>query len=195
MTGLSVASLLLVIQRYGYLIIFPIAVIEGPVISIISGFLLYSGIFNFFVLYPLLVAADLAGDSLYYVIGRFGGRRLISKFGNKFGIGEERLFALEQKFDKHHWKIIAIGKTQAIGSLILMSAGVARARFGAFLRYNLYATLPKTLLFVAIGYFFGHGVSQISGTTSFIGWASIGASLLLVVGYVIFRIYIKKHDE
>lgn len=195
MSGLSTAVIIALIAKYKYLIIFPIAVLEGPLISIIAGFLTYAGYLNAYFAFLLLVLADLVGDSFYYSIGRFGRTGFIHKYGRYIGINEERVKNLEEQFTHHHWKIIAIGKTQAIGSLILVAAGLANAPYKKFLQYNLLATIPKTALFILVGYFFGHGYQEITAFSNSFGLASIVLSLALIVFYVAFRLYLKGKNR
>lgn len=195
MSGLTTGVIIALLIKYKYLIIFPIAVLEGPLIAIAAGFLIYAGYLNLFAVFMLLLFADLVGDSIYYSIGRFGRARFIHKYGRYIGINEARVESLEKQFAQHHWKIIAIGKTQAIGSLILVAAGIANAPFRKFLWYNLLATVPKIILFLAIGFFFSHGLQAITIFSNSIGLASIVLSLALVVFYLIFRLYLKRKNH
>ncbi|MCX6788630.1 MAG: DedA family protein [bacterium] len=195
MSGLTTSAILALIIKYKYLIIFPIAVLEGPLISMAVGFLIYSGYLNAFFAFTLLILADLVGDSLYYSIGRFGRKTFIHKYGRYIGINEERVLKLETQFEHHHWKIIAVGKTQAVGSLILVAAGIANAPFKKFLWYNLLGTVPKTLIFVFIGYFFSHGFEAITSFSNSIGIISIGMSVALLIFYIVFKMYLKKKSH
>src|SRR6185295_20205952 len=71
---ISPSDVLGILEHYKYLVIFPIAVIEGPIIIVISGFLVYMGFLNVYVAYVVLVVADTIGDSLYYLVGKYWGR-------------------------------------------------------------------------------------------------------------------------
>ena len=52
------------LSYYKYWLIFPIMVLEGPIITVISGFLVSLGTLNAFVAYPLLFFGDLLGAAL-----------------------------------------------------------------------------------------------------------------------------------
>lgn len=195
MTGLTTAAIIALLIKYRYLLIFPIAVLEGPIISMVVGFLIYAGYLNGAVAFGLLIFADLVGDSLYYFLGRFGRKRFLHKYGHYIGMNEARILVLEKQFEKNHWKILAAGKTQAVGSLILVAAGVAKAPFDKFLWYNLLSSLPKTLFFILIGYFFGHGYIEINKFSGYTGWISISLSVLLIFLYFAVRLYLKKKNR
>jgi membrane protein DedA with SNARE-associated domain len=50
---------------YKYFVLFPIMVVEGPIITIIAGFLVSLGHLNGLAAYAVLVAGDVTGDSIY----------------------------------------------------------------------------------------------------------------------------------
>ena len=81
------ASVLALLIQYKYLILFPIIVIEGPFATIVSGFLVSLGIFNVFIAYPIIILGDLASDSIFYFVGRFGSKS-INKWMLYFGVTE-----------------------------------------------------------------------------------------------------------
>ena len=53
--------MLTLLLTYKYLILFPIAVFEGPFAAIIVGFLSSSHIFNIFIVYLVVVLGDMVG--------------------------------------------------------------------------------------------------------------------------------------
>jgi len=50
---------------YKYLILIPLAVVEGPIITVIAGFLITLGYMNIFLVYLIVIAGDLAGDYFF----------------------------------------------------------------------------------------------------------------------------------
>jgi len=78
----SLQKIIGLLIAYKYAIIFPVAVIEGPAISIIAGYLGQSGYLNVFFVYVLIVLGDMFGDTIYYAIGRFGGLYFIKRWNH-----------------------------------------------------------------------------------------------------------------
>ena len=74
---------------YRYVLIFPLAFFEGPMITIIAGFLLSLGYFNFWLLYCIIILSDIAGDITLYAVGRYWGKAFIRKFGHYVGITKQ----------------------------------------------------------------------------------------------------------
>lgn len=60
------------LQNYGYILVFALTVIEGPIIVIISAFLATQGIFDIFIIALLGWLGDVVGDMLFFFAGRFG---------------------------------------------------------------------------------------------------------------------------
>ncbi len=183
----SLHQILALITHYKYVIIFPWAVVEGPIITVISGFLASLGQLNFFVVYAIIVVADLVGDSLYYAIGRWGGRPFIRRWGRYLGIKEERLAQGEDRFHKSGGKILAIGKFHALGSLILTAAGLAKMDFRKFLWWNFFPTLIKSLVLLLIGYFFGAAYETIDKYLKDAGVIMIGLTIVIIAVYWILK--------
>src|SRR5258708_40086249 len=108
------------LNYYGYLVLFPIAVIEGPIISIISGFLISKHILAFIPVYFILLGGDITGDVLYYSLGRWGTRFLL-RWGHKIGLSRERIARVDRHFIKHGGKTLLFWKlTQTAGPPIFI---------------------------------------------------------------------------
>ncbi len=186
-------QIIALLLTYKYFIILPLAIIEGPIITIISGFLASQGHLNIFFVYWLLVFADLIGDSLYYCLGRFGRKGLIEKWGHYIGITHSKLNSLENHFKNHSGKTIIIGKiSHAVVIPILIAAGTAKMPFLKFIWFNFISTVPKSLILIIIGFFFGHAykiLNQYIDSFAIIGPILIGVAFLI---YLLFRKFKNK---
>lgn len=95
---------------YRYFILFPVMVLEGPIITIIAGFLSSLELLNPFLVYAVVVIADLFGDFVYYAIGRWGRKNFINKWGKYIGLSAAKIIRLESHFEKHTRKTLIFGK-------------------------------------------------------------------------------------
>ncbi len=172
---------------YRYLILFPLVVVEGPIVTVIAGSLVVVGLFNPFLVYPMIVIADLVGDSLYYAIGRWGRQSFIEKYGRFFGLNERRLKKIEDHFDNHSGKTLIFGKITAIGSALLVAAGMSKMKYSKFILTNLLATLPKSLLLLLVGYYFSQTIVAINHYFSFAGVIMFILLLLLILVYILYK--------
>lgn len=151
----SLDQLLALLLQYKYLILFPISVVEGPIISILAGVMIARDLFDPWITWTVLVIGDLAGDIIYYCLGRYGGRPFIKKHGRLLKLTEEKMVSWEEHFNhKAPKRTLFLGKTQPWGSVILFAAGATKMPFLKFLLINAAATIPKSLLLILIGYYF-----------------------------------------
>ena len=150
------AELLALIQQYGLTILAPLAVVEGPIVSVLGGYLGGQGLLNLWGLLMVVVAADLVGDSILYTIGRRGGvllpARLRARLVSNTGVQEK----LRREMRDHGARALVIAKiTHGAGFAVLIAAGAARYPFGRFLVFNLFATIVKSSALVALGWWMG----------------------------------------
>jgi membrane protein DedA with SNARE-associated domain len=88
---------------------------------------------------PLLLGAWLAavlGDNLGFAIGRFGGRRLILRYGARAGITESRFARVETFFERFGAPVVLVARFFAVlrqlNGLVAGTAGMGWWRFFAF---------------------------------------------------------------
>ena len=140
---------------HGSALILPLAVIEGPLVSIAAGFLSEQGYFDWLWALGLLVCGDLIGDLIYYWIGRTGKTGL-TRLLRRFGIHSTVTPDFERHLKNNATKMLFIGKwTQSVGVVVLVGSGMLRVPLAKFLTINLLATVPKSVVLFSVGYFAG----------------------------------------
>lgn len=144
---------------YKYLIAFPLAIIEGPIIMVACGFLLRLGAFSFWPIYLALMLGDFVADIGWYFVGYYGARKFADRWGKYFSITPESLEKLETLFHHHQSKILFISKiTMGFGFALatLIAAGMARVPLKKYALFNFLGGFVWTALLIGTGYFFGH---------------------------------------
>src|SRR5665213_1956806 len=98
------------LEQYGYIALFLIAVFEGPIITIIGAFLASQGYFEILAVYVAVTAADLSGDLIYYGVGRAGWRagRFLHKPPADFA-------RVERYIAQHGAKVLLVAKYTQTG--------------------------------------------------------------------------------
>jgi len=184
------------IIHYGYAVMLPIAIVEGPIVTIIGAFLAAHGLLNVYLVYLVSLAGDMLGDLLYYAIGRWGRNSFLMGWIRFFGVNEKRIEKLEKHFEKHSGKTLVVGKiTHGVGSIVLLAAGAAKMPLWRFMWVNFVASLPKSLLFVLIGYFFGAAYVKIGVYLDNTAKATVIAAIALVVIYFIIVKIAKRYGN
>lgn len=182
---MTLAGLTLFLGQYGLLFLLPLATVEGPIVTLLSGVLSGRGILDWAYALPLLVAGDLIGDALYYAIGRYSKSRL-HRLALRLGLPVERAEAFGARVAERSTRMLLIGKwTHAIGALVLIAAGAARVNLTRFLLVNLLATIPKTALLFFVGSYAG---AHFLAMANRFGFAALGLLLVgLLAAYLVLR--------
>ena len=144
------------VKSAGYFLMFVAMVIEGPIITSAAAFASALGYFNIFIVFLLSIAGDLVGDYIYYGIGYFGRVKFVEKYGHHVGLTERRLRHMERLIKKHPKKTLAAIKlAPLLPAPGLMMIGATRMSARQYTWLTFIVALPKTLLFLALGYYFG----------------------------------------
>jgi membrane protein DedA with SNARE-associated domain len=163
------------LAAYGYAALLPLAVFEGPVATVVAAFLAAQGTFEVGIVYGVVVLGDLIGDMLYYAIGRWPLRCLGTFSGKRAARLHQRIALLAPRIRERAGVMLLLGKlTHSAGFAVLLAAGAAHVPIRRFLLFNILGTLPKSLLLVALGYWFGwlaggmQGDLRIAGAAGFV---------------------------
>lgn len=179
----DISNLTSLISSHGLLLLLPLGIIEGPIVTVAAGWLARLGLMAPYAAFAVLVIADLIGDSLLYSIGSHGVSRLPARIRRWIGLTDDRLGRVEAHFQTAGPSTLVFGKlTHSAGAAILVAAGSARMPFGRFLWWNLLATLPKSAVLFGVGWVFGQALSGIDATLSA---ASAVALIVLALGFLV----------
>jgi membrane protein DedA with SNARE-associated domain len=190
--SLSPSEIVSLLIQYKYLILFPFVAIEGPVTTVLTGLLVSMGYMNFFGAYAVILAGDMAGDSFFFALGYWGRRKLIMLWGKFLGITIEKIERLEKHFKSHTGKTIIVGKLSHIfGLVVLLAAGMAKVPFKVFFKLDFIATIPKSLILILAGYYFGKAALRSIQSFDSVALQTFFVVILLVVLYF----FIKKLAE
>jgi len=180
------------IMAHGYALMFAAMLIEGPVVTAAASFAAAQGFFNIWIVLTIAIAGDLVADVVYFSIGYFTNLALIEKYGARFGMPPERREKIRSLIHRHAAKtIIAIKLAPFIPALGLMIVGTTRMSIRKFALISVLITLPKVLLFMGLGYYFGHLYEEIAA------YADYGQYIILaaVLAIVIIRYFYQKLSE
>lgn len=152
---------------HGYSLFFIAAFFEGPLVTAAAGVAAALGYYSFPVIIALSVLADLTADLVYYTIGFWGRRTLITRYGSYVGLTQERIKSLERLLHRHAGKALIIIKLSPVIPVPgLIMIGSARVELKKFIRISLLIALPKSLLFGFMGFFAGRAYGRLSGVIS-----------------------------
>lgn len=178
------------VKTHGLLLLAPLSVLEGPIVTVIAGYLASLGLLHTAGALAVVIAGDLLGDALLYLAGRKGIKRMPKRWRDRLGLNAARVEALTDHFWLRGGRTLVIGKlTHSAGAAVLVAAGAARMPVGAFLWWNLVATVPKSAAFLALGYAFGAAYAQIDA------WIFRASLLLLALLAVAAAIWWRRRGQ
>jgi len=156
----AIQHLITALSQYGYLGLFPLVFFEGPIASIVGGMLAATGVLSIVGVFFVILVANLLSDIIYYLLGRYGGRVFVKRFGKYLGVTEARIDALEKHAQDHGGKTVIMAKLQIVGPLptgiaLLIALGAGKMPFWSYFWYNVIGTVPQTILLEGIGFIAG----------------------------------------
>ncbi len=172
------------------MILFPMGIVEGPVIAVIAGWLCTMGIFNPVYVYLIIVAGDAVGDSLVYLLGRWSKSKSASKYLKKinrlFGLNTASIANTKIFFETNPFKTIALSKIiLGIGVAGIFMAGNARIPYRKFIGICLFTSAMQYIVYISIGVFFGQAYLQINHYLNYFATFSLLAALAVILFFLL----------
>ncbi|MEG0873549.1 MAG: DedA family protein [Clostridia bacterium] len=151
------------IGNFGYIGMFIGMILEAIVIIIPSelilatgGILAQKGVFTFIGASIVGVLGSVVCAALIYVMGYFGGRPFIEKYGKYFFMKKEDIEKSDKWFLKYGMIAALIGRNiPIIRTFISLPIGMAKLSFIKFLIYTIVGSIPWTVAFVGAGFYLG----------------------------------------
>lgn len=117
---------------------------------------------NIYATIGVAVAGELAGQTLAYVVGRFGGRPFVLRFGKYVRFREHELDRIDGFFAHYGSFAIFICRfVPVVRGLVGIPAGIARMNLAVFYTWTLAGSIVFCGALGALGYFFGHNLDAI----------------------------------
>jgi len=181
------------VEVSSYLIIFILMIIEGPIVTSAAAFAASLGYLNIFIVFILSLLGDLIGDLLHYGIGYFGRLTVIERYDYKFGLKKQTIKKLETNLKKHLGKtLFAVKFTPIVTNVGLILTGALRIPLNRFLFYSFIITLPRTLFFTGLGFYFGWAVSTVLNYFKLGEYSILFAIIVSLLAYFIYKFASKK---
>lgn len=200
--AVDVEGILVLLARYGYLIVFIAAVAEalpllgwlvpGQAIIILAGALAAGGYLSLPILMVIAIPAGILGDAVGYYIGRRYGRSFIEKYGARVRITSRHLERSDLLFQKYGAFALVIARfsflTRAVGPIL---AGMSRMRPSLFWVVNVIGAVAWSVAYTLLGFAFGVAFFEIQGRVGkILAW-----TLLAVIALYAFYRVLKRYAE
>lgn len=178
--------------KYKYVILFPLAIVEGPILAVVAGFLCTGGYLNLFIVYPIIVLGDIVGDTISYLFGRWGVPAFLKKVVKGFRFSPENVQSVRAYFGSNPRRTIALSKIAlGIGIAGIYLAGNVRIPYHRFIRICLITSALQYVVYLSIGLLFGSAYKQISNYLDFFAASAIVILVAIILFYFV-KSYRKK---
>ena len=170
-----------------YLALIPALIIGGPFATIIAGSVSTPafGFYNVYLLFAVVVVADLCGDFIYYSIGKFTGSKFLNKIFTWYKIPESRVKQSYDYFNKYGGLAIVVGKIiPNLGWPIIVLAGSLKFNFFKFFLYIIVVSMIKSGALIALGYFLG---KEAVGLHEYVWFIVVPIILYLIFRFLKFK--------
>lgn len=186
-------QLLQFLSTYGYWVIFPLMVIEGPGVTMLAAFLAATGIFSVPVVFILSLMGDVVGDVILYGIGYKWGMGFVRHIGKYIGITEKLVTTMKGYFDRHGGKtVFAVKSTTGLCWATFTAAGIVKMDFWKFVTYSILGGIIWSGTLVAVGYFYGYLWQEIAQYIKYAGWVIGG---IAIATFVFMNLYKKRKSQ
>jgi membrane protein DedA with SNARE-associated domain len=184
-----------VLNHYGYLAVGGFLFLEdfgvpvpGETILIAASVYAGAGRLNIALVVVIAFVAAVLGDNLGFLIGHFGGRPLVERWGKYVFLTPERLDSAEDWFSRHGGKIVTIsrfveGLRQANGIV----AGITGMHWAKFISFNALGAALWVAVWSTLGYVSGSHINAIYGPASKVILYVAAAAILILIFRAVHR--------
>ena len=166
--------------------------IPSELILPLAGFYVGQGEMTFILAVLAATIGSLAGALLLYAIARFGGRKLVLRFGKVLRVKEQDLDRADEWFDRHGAPIVLFGRlVPGARSLVSIPAGLSEMPVAKFIALTTAGSTAWNCALIGAGWALGEHYEQVGGIVGPIGTAVVAACALAVLALVI-RAYRKR---
>ena len=184
-----------IIERYGVLAVFLLVMLEdfgmptpGETALIAASVAAAAGKLNIWAVVIAAVAGAIVGDNIGYAVGHFGGRKLIVRFGSRFGLTEERYAKAEASFCKRGDMIVVGARfVELLRQLNGIIAGTMSMDWGKFLAFNALGAVLWVGVWSSVGYFAGENRRAIEAWFLRFSWLALFAILVGGIAWLVMR--------
>lgn len=189
------------VDSYGYFVAFFGMMVENAGIPVPAetalitlSFFASQGVLKIWLIIPIAILGDTAGDNIGYAIGRFGGRPLVDRYGRYIRLDQQKLDDMEKLFREKGGRTVYFAHFLASTRIsAALMAGVSHMRYPRFLAFNVVAAATFVSLVAGITYAFGSNLDAALRFFQIYRWVAFG--VLCIVGAVLlYRFHERKKD-
>jgi membrane protein DedA with SNARE-associated domain len=195
-------QILAALAQYGSPALFAVVMIASigvplPVtlLLIVTGSLVAQGVMPLWLAIMLACAGSVIGDQIGYAIGRWGGTRLVSRFGGMLG-GPERMAKAEAHARRWGGPGVFFSRwlVTPLGSLINFTSGIAEYPWIRFLLWDVLGEALSAVLYIVLGRIFSDRVLELDAALGDFTWMIVALLATVALGWMLWR-YLRSRES
>lgn len=136
------------------------------------------------------LGGELAGGSVGYAIGRYGGVPLIERYGRYVHLTHDRLIQLHRFFERWgNFAIFVCRFLPFVRGVSAIPAGIAEMNLGLFYFWTFLGSLIFCTFLILVGHAFGEHLDAVIPLLHRGGYAVLGVALVFVFGIIAMRVW------
>jgi membrane protein DedA with SNARE-associated domain len=197
------------LETWGYLAVFVLSFISsmglpvGAEVAIIYGGVLASGQIpnephhlNLVAVIVLATLAEILGSMAGYLIGYFGGRPLVDRFGKYVLLTHRDLDRAEAWFARRGEPVVLFGRfIPLLRSFVSFAAGLGEMAFAKFTLYTVIGCAIWCTILTSIGYGLGSSYSHVLKAFSDVGYVLGALFIIAVVVLFLHRLRVVRQER
>lgn len=162
-----------------------IIIIPSEVILATGGILAGRGIFSFWMAFLVGLLGSVFCAIIIYLIGYFGGRSFVKKYGKYFFMKEEDIEKCDIWFEKYGPLAAFLARNfPIVRTLISLPMGISKVNFSRFILFTTLGSIPWTFSFVYVGYALGNNWIILNNFVKKLKLPIIVLLILLLINYL-----------
>ncbi len=151
------ASLILLIQNYGYILVFFFTLLEGETIVALAGFVAYQGYLNIYVVVLVAICGAVIGDQGYFYLGRYKGKQFLSSRPKLLA----RVTRIHGLIERHqNWLMFGSRFMYGFRIALPIAFGTANIKRLKYLGFNFMGAILWSVFFAVGGYILGDAIER-----------------------------------
>jgi membrane protein DedA with SNARE-associated domain len=160
--------------------------IPSELILPLAGFYVGQGEMAFLLAVLAATIGSLAGALILYAIARFGGRKLVLRFGKVLRVKERDLDRADDWFDRHGgWVVLGGRLVPGARSLVSIPAGLSEMPIAKFTALTTLGSTAWNAALIGAGWALGEHYEKVGGIVGPIGTAVVALCALAVVALLV----------
>ena len=163
-----------------------IIIIPSEVILATGGILAGRGIFSFWMAFLVGLLGSVFCAIIIYLIGYFGGRSFVKKYGKLYFMKEEDIEKCDIWFEKYGPLAAFLARNfPIVRTLISLPMGISKVNFPRFVLFTTLGSIPWTFAFVYVGYALGNNWIVLNNFVKKLKLPIIILLILLLINYLL----------